>query len=152
MSRQGDYERPPAPTPGLPSSSRGEDEVNGFDASSEQQVSNIPLRRRGAAPPIYLLVVALVPLCVASFIASSRWFNYRHHGFDILCGASLGILGAWVGFRLYHPSIYRGNGWAWAARSRTHAFFRGIKCVEPVSTEGWATAVESDEEKYPAAL
>jgi len=155
-SRQWNYERPLAPTPGLPSSSCGKNEVNELAASSEQQILNIPLRGQGAAPPIYLQVVALVPFCIASFISASRWFNYRHHGFDILYGASLGLLGAWVGFRLYHPSIHCGNGWAWAARSRTHAFFRGIKCVEPVSTEGWATAraVESDEEnlKSPAAL
>ncbi|KAN0067604.1 PAP2 superfamily domain containing protein [Elaphomyces granulatus] len=154
VSRQYSYERPLAPEPGLPSSSRDESEVNGFDASSEQQSLSIPLRSQGAAPPIYLQVVALVPLCIASFISASRWFNYRHHGFDILFGAGLGLLSAWIGFHLYHPSIHRGSGWAWAARSRTHAFFRGIKCVERVSTEGWATAtaVESDVEKSPAAL
>ncbi|OXV10413.1 hypothetical protein Egran_01829 [Elaphomyces granulatus] len=154
MSRQYNYKRPLTPEPGLPSSSRDESEVNGFDASSEQQSLSIPLRSQGAAPPIYLQVVALVPLCIASFISASRWFNYRHHGFDILFGAGLGLLSAWIGFHLYHPSIHRGSGWAWAARSRTHAFFRGIKCVERVSTEGWATAtaVESNVEKSPAAL
>ncbi|KAL1980562.1 hypothetical protein VTN96DRAFT_3968 [Rasamsonia emersonii] len=107
--------------------------------SSSSSPSAISLRSQGAAPPVYLQIIAFVPLCVAAFIASSRWFNHRHHGFDILFGCALGILFGWVGFRLYHVPIQRSDGWAWAARSRGHAFIRGISFTDLVSAEGWAS-------------
>ncbi|KAL1964258.1 hypothetical protein VTN77DRAFT_7078 [Rasamsonia byssochlamydoides] len=107
--------------------------------SSSPSSSAISLRSQGAAPPVYLLIIAFVPLCVAAFIASSRWFNHRHHGFDILFGSAMGIVFAWIGFRLYHQPIRRSDGWAWAARSRGHAFFRGFGYADVVSAEGWAS-------------
>ncbi|KAF7118282.1 hypothetical protein CNMCM5793_007698 [Aspergillus hiratsukae] len=82
------------------------------------------IRKRGAAPPVYMLVIAFVPIAVASFIAASRWFDYRHHGFDILFGSIMGTIFAWIGFRMYHLPITRGEGWSWAARNRRHAFFK----------------------------
>ncbi|PKX94395.1 phosphatase PAP2 family protein [Aspergillus novofumigatus IBT 16806] len=82
------------------------------------------IRKRGAAPPVYMLVIAFVPVAVASFIAASRWFDYRHHAFDILFGSIMGAIFAWIGFRMYHLPITRGEGWSWAARSRRHAFFK----------------------------
>jgi hypothetical protein len=80
-----------------------------------------------------------VPICVAGFISSSRYFDHRHHGFDILFGAVLGSVFAYVGFRLYNVPIPRSDGWAWAARSRRHAFFRGIGYADLVATAGWAS-------------
>lgn len=101
-------------------------------------VPSTSLRAQGAAPPVYLQIIAFVPICVATFIAISRYFDHRHDGFDILFGAALGSLFAYIGFRLYHVPIRRSDGWSWAARSRRHAFFRGIGYGDLVVTEGWA--------------
>ncbi|KAJ5185752.1 Phosphatidic acid phosphatase type 2/haloperoxidase [Penicillium cf. griseofulvum] len=96
------------------------------------------VRKRGAAPPVYLMLIAFVPTATASFIAASRWFNYRHHGFDILFGAALGIFFAYIGFNMYHLPIRRGAGWAWGARSRGRAFMRGVGVPSSLGTDGWA--------------
>jgi membrane-associated phospholipid phosphatase len=126
-------------TPSLEYSKAAPGHSSSLPASSSSSSSTASLRNQGAAPPVYLLIIAFVPLCVAAFVASSRWFNHRHHGFDILFGSVMGILFAWVGFRLYHLPIRRSNGWAWAARSRGHAFFRGTGYADLVSPEGWAS-------------
>jgi hypothetical protein len=108
-------------------------------SSSPLPLATTSLRGQGAAPPVYLQIIAFVPICVAAFISSSRYFDHRHHGFDILFGAVLGSVFAYVGFHLYHLPIPRSDGWAWAARSRGHAFFRGIGYTDLVATEGWAS-------------
>ncbi|KAL5045711.1 hypothetical protein BDW71DRAFT_183183 [Aspergillus fruticulosus] len=97
------------------------------------------IRNQGAAPPIYLVILAFVPWAVAFFISASRWFDYRHHGFDIIFGSVLGMVFAWVGFRLYSPPLERGSGWSWGARSRDHAFFKGVGSPSNVGDDGWAT-------------
>lgn len=107
-----------------------EDQRHSDDSSS--------VRRRGAAPPVYLMLIAFVPTATACFIAASRWFNYRHHGFDILFGAALGIFFAYIGFNMYHIPIRRGAGWAWGARSRGRAFGRGVGFPSSLGTDGWA--------------
>ncbi|KOS48536.1 hypothetical protein ACN38_g528 [Penicillium nordicum] len=96
------------------------------------------VRKRGAAPPVYLMLIAFVPTATACFIAASRWFNYRHHGFDILFGSALGIFFAYIGFNMYHLPIRRGAGWAWGARSRRRAFGRGVGVPSSLGTDGWA--------------
>ncbi|KAI9171965.1 Diacylglycerol pyrophosphate phosphatase 1 [Paramyrothecium foliicola] len=89
--------------------------------------SNIQsLRRQAAAPPIYLLVIVLAPFCLAVFIASSRWYDFRHHGFDILFGFIMGTITAIYSFRWYHLPIREGAGWAWAPRSEPRAFWAGV--------------------------
>ncbi|KAI9782730.1 MAG: hypothetical protein M1839_004718 [Geoglossum umbratile] len=88
--------------------------------------SNIPLRSQAAAPPLYLLIVALIPIIAAIYISSTRYSDYRHHGFDILFGALLGFVCAWFAFRWYHLPITRGAGYAWGARGRSRAFGIGI--------------------------
>ncbi|CAG7918858.1 unnamed protein product [Penicillium olsonii] len=107
-----------------------EDQSYGNDQSS--------VRTRGAAPPTYLMILAFFPTATATFIAASRWFNYRHHGFDILFGSALGIFFAYIGFNMYHMPIRRGAGWAWGARSRGRAFIRGVGFPSSVGTDGWA--------------
>lgn len=84
------------------------------------------LRRQAAGPPIYLLVIVLMPFCVAVFIASSRWFDFRHHGFDILFGFLMGLLTSVYSFRYYHLPIQEGAGWAWGPRSEDRAFWAGV--------------------------
>ena len=83
-------------------------------------------RRSGAAPPLYLLVVVLVPLLGSIFIAASRWFDYRHHGFDIIFGYSIGAVTAVVAFRMYQLPMSHGAGWAWGPRSPDKAFWAGV--------------------------
>ncbi|KAL3257467.1 hypothetical protein ABHI18_006798 [Aspergillus niger] len=97
------------------------------------------IRNQGAAPPVYMLVIALVPITVAFFISASRWFDYRHHGFDIIFGSVMGMVFAYIGFRLYQLPIIRGAGWSWGARSRKHAFFMGVGLPSHVSTDSWVS-------------
>ncbi|CAI7595896.1 unnamed protein product [Penicillium palitans] len=101
------------------------------------------VRKRGAAPPVYLMLIAFVPTATACFIAASRWFNYRHHGFDILFGSAIGIFFAYIGFNMYHLPIRRGAGWAWGARTRGRAFLRGVGVPSSLGTDGWAGDVEA---------
>ena len=82
-------------------------------------------RERGqSAPPLWQFVTALFPAIVALFICSSRYADFHHAGFDIICGAILGTFFAFSSFRLYHLPIRRSRGvLAWLQRSRSHAFF-----------------------------
>lgn len=100
----------------------------------------VPLRNEAAAPPIYLLILAFVPVGVAFFVSLSRWSDYRHHGFDIISGSLIGIFMAWFGFRWYHLPIRGGSGWAWGARSRNRAFWLGLGRTNYVGDEGWQSA------------
>ena len=79
-------------------------------------------RSQSAAPPIYLLVIVLIPVGAAIYISSTRFADYHHHGFDVLTSSILGLVCAWVAFRWYHMPIRRGAGWAWGPRSESRAF------------------------------
>jgi hypothetical protein len=102
-------------------------------SSSETQA----LRNQAAAPPLHLLVVAFTPMCIAIYISATRFSDFRHHGFDILSGGTLGLASAWFGFRWYHLPVQRGAGWAWGARSRDRAFGVGVGVSGYVGDEGW---------------
>lgn len=84
------------------------------------------VRRRAAAPPLYLLVIAIIPFFAAIFIASTRWYDFRHHGFDILFGFGIGTVTAFFSFRYYHLPIRQGAGWAWGPRNEEKAFWAGL--------------------------
>ena len=105
--------------------------------------TSTPDRNKAAAPPIYLLVLAFVPLGAAFYISGSRWSDYRHHGFDILLGSIVGFVFAWFGFRLYHLPIRRGAGWSWGARSRGRAYYTGLGIPSYVGEEGWDSAASA---------
>ncbi|KAJ5145471.1 uncharacterized protein N7515_000035 [Penicillium bovifimosum] len=107
-----------------------EDQTHTDDRSS--------VRSRGAAPPVYLMLIVFVPTATACFIAASRWFDFRHHGFDILFGSAMGIFFAYIGFNMYHLPIRRGAGWAWGARSPRRAFLRGVGFPSSLGTDSWA--------------
>jgi membrane-associated phospholipid phosphatase len=99
------------------------------------------LRLQAAAPPIYLLAITLAPFCLAIFIASSRWYDFRHHGFDILFGFIMGTITAIYSFRYYHLPIREGAGWAWGPRSEARAFWAGVGRLGYAGTdEGLAEA------------
>ncbi|KIX95397.1 uncharacterized protein Z520_08914 [Fonsecaea multimorphosa CBS 102226] len=114
----------------------GKESIN--TSSSHQRV--YPPRNQAAAPPIYLLIIAFIPIAVAMFISVSRYFDNRHAGFDIISGSVLGIFTACLGFRWYHLPIQGGSGWAWGARSRNRAFWLGVGRAGYVGDEGWEAA------------
>lgn len=113
-----------------------DDDDLGKDVAGQRRARHPP-RNQAAGPPIYLLIVAFVPIATAMFISISRWFDYRHDGFDIISGSLLGMFTAWFGFRWYHLPIQGGSGWAWGARSRDRAFWLGVGRVGYVGEEGW---------------
>lgn len=101
------------------------------DPSLQKQVAQhnqtvAAVRRQAAAPPLYLLLIAILPFFAAVFIASSRWFDFRHHGFDILFGFFIGTVTSFFAFRYYHLPISQGAGWAWGPRSTDKAFWGGV--------------------------
>ena len=85
-----------------------------------------PVEHEAAAPPLYLVVLAFVPLGVALYVAATRYSDYRHHGFDILSGSVLGVASAFLGFRWYHLPIRDGSGGSWTARAPDRAFGVGV--------------------------
>lgn len=89
-----------------------------------QRLSSV--RQQAAAPPLYLLIFASAPFFVAVFIASSRWFDFRHHGFDILFGFLIGTVCAFFAFRWYHLPVSQGAGWAWGPRCADKAWWAGV--------------------------
>ncbi|KAI0530413.1 acid phosphatase/Vanadium-dependent haloperoxidase [Xylaria digitata] len=104
------------------------------------------VRRQAAAPPVYLLLLAVLPFFLAVFIASSRWFDFRHHGFDILFGFLIGTITAYFAFRYYHMPIRAGGGWAWGPRSRDKAFWAGLGSWSYASDKRhWLRADSEDE-------
>ena len=76
----------------------------------------LPPHHTAAAPPTYLLILPLVPVTIATYVASSRYSDFRHHGFDIIFGSLLGAVIAWGSFRMYHLPVRRSSGWAWGSR------------------------------------
>ncbi|KAL2808904.1 PAP2 superfamily-domain-containing protein [Aspergillus granulosus] len=105
------------------------------------------LRNRAAAPPLYLLTIALAPFALSIYISASRWFDFRHHGFDILFGYLTGLISAVCSFRYYHLPISGGAGWVWGPRSNDRAFWAGVGRIgytsQPIE-EGVSTAQEAD--------
>ncbi|KAL0261023.1 hypothetical protein SLS55_004715 [Diplodia seriata] len=116
-----------------------------LDANTEGANPVVPIRNQAAAPPTWVLVLALVPLGAAIYITASRFFDFRHHGFDLIVGSTIGIVCAWFSFRWYHLPIRQGAGWAWGARSRDRAFCIGLGMGSYVGTEGWASAKDDDD-------
>ncbi|KAL8824008.1 MAG: hypothetical protein Q9191_005370 [Dirinaria sp. TL-2023a] len=86
-------------------------------------------RNGAAAPPTYLLVLPLIPICVALYISSTRYSDFKHHGFDIIAGSAIGLVIAWLSFRMYHVPVERSAGWAWRPRSAQKAFGIGVGIV-----------------------
>ncbi|KAI5239434.1 acid phosphatase/Vanadium-dependent haloperoxidase [Aureobasidium subglaciale] len=88
-------------------------------------------RDRAAAPPVFGAIIVLIPICVAFFICSTRYVDFKHQGIDIFSGSVLGIITAWIGFRWYHGSLTRGQPWTWSPRSKDRAF------AVSSGTHGW---------------
>lgn len=96
-------------------------------ASEEREIDELFIRReRRAAPPIWQVVLALVPTGVALVICGTRYADFHHAGVDITAGSIIGFLFAIAGFRLYHLPSGRGMGLTWAARKPYRAFMAGV--------------------------
>jgi hypothetical protein len=79
-----------------------------------------------AAPPLYGLAIVLIPIGAAVFVASTRFTDNKHAGFDIIFASVEGIICAWLAFRWYHLPVRRGAGWAWGPRRSDAAFGIGV--------------------------
>jgi membrane-associated phospholipid phosphatase len=86
----------------------------------------IAARNQAAAPPVYLLVFAIIPFFASIYISSTRYSDFRHHGFDILFGYFIGTVTSVFAFRYYHLPISQGGGWSWGPRSRDRSFWAGV--------------------------
>ncbi|KAF4547804.1 PAP2-like protein 4 [Elsinoe fawcettii] len=79
-------------------------------------------RKAAAAPPVWAIAIPFIPVLFAVWIASTRYQEYKHDGFDVISGSLCGLLTAYVGFRTYHNSIMRGPSWTWGPRTVDNAF------------------------------
>ena len=100
-----------------------------------QDSSRLVLHEQAAAPPTYLLILPLIPVSLATYVASTRFSDFRHHGFDIIFGSLMGMFLSWISFRIYHPPIRRGAGWSWGPRSASRAWGIGIGTLGYVQDE-----------------
>lgn len=130
----------------LPSHAKEESELSGQTFGP----SRIPPRNQAAAPPVYLLALPLVPICTAIYITSTRYFQFFHHGFDMIVGTLIGVVSAYFAFRYYHLPISQGAGWSWGARSRDRAWAIGVGVPGYVGTEGWTSASKRTRQPPPA--
>ncbi|RKF64186.1 putative diacylglycerol pyrophosphate phosphatase 1 [Erysiphe neolycopersici] len=100
-------------------------------------------RSKAAAPPLYLLVFVAMPFTGSIYISSTRYSDFRHHGFDILFGYMIGIFCSVISFRFYHLPISQGAGWAWGPRSSTRSFWSGVGIGGYVgSASDWQEEIE----------
>lgn len=106
--------------------------------SSYTEDKIVPIRNQAAAPPVYTLALVLTPVCAAIYITSTRFTDYRHHGFDLIFGSLIGIVCSWFSFRWYHLPIRQGAGWAWGPRSYQRSWGIGVGVGSYVGTEGWS--------------
>lgn len=88
--------------------------------------AQIGARSQSAAPPLYLVVLALAPTALAVYISATRFSDFYHFGFDILFGFAIGTAAACLSFRWYHLPIRQGAGWAWGPRSTRRAWWAGV--------------------------
>ena len=82
----------------------------------------VPLHRQAAAPPAWLFIIPLALISTATYVSSTRFSDFRHHGFDIIFGSLMGITSSSFSFRMYHLPIRRSAGWSWGPRSASKAF------------------------------
>lgn len=88
--------------------------------------AEIAARNQAASPPLYLLTFAVTPFFTSIYICSTRYSDFKHHGFDILFGFFIGIICAIFAFRFYHLPMSRGAGWSYGPRSHQRAFWAGV--------------------------
>lgn len=61
-------------------------------------------------PQMLAFAIVSIPMWLAIYIASTRWSDYRHHGFDVLFGSFEGIVCALIGWSWYGVYSCRRGG------------------------------------------
>ncbi|CAD6582740.1 MAG: hypothetical protein ASARMPREDX12_001018 [Alectoria sarmentosa] len=56
---------------------------------SAQPTQHQSSAKKTAAPPAFLLPLPYIPFGLAIFIAGTRYFDFRNHGFDVLAGSAV---------------------------------------------------------------
>lgn len=119
---------------------RNDSEFSGKNVDSSTTLTSghddrlIASRNQAAAPPLYLLLIAIIPTLLSIYICSTRFSDFRHHGFDLLFGFFIGLTVAIFSFRFYHLPISQGAGWSWGPRSSDRAFWAGVGVGSYVSS------------------
>jgi len=54
---------------------------------------------------VWRTFIVLVPTLAAAVITGTRIMDARHHPFDVISGAMLGILVSWAAYRQYFPAV-----------------------------------------------
>ena len=97
-----------------------------YEHSTNNDLALVAARNQGAAPPIYLVFITVVPTFATLYISASRYSDFKHGAFDILAGFLIGVVTAVFSFRLYHLPISRGAGWAWGPRNEIRSCWAGV--------------------------
>lgn len=61
-------------------------------------------------PQMLAFLIVSIPMWIAIYIASTRWSDFRHHGFDVLFGSFEGIVCALIGWSWYGVYSCRRGG------------------------------------------
>ena len=112
------------------------DESKNATTVSSAKDTLVPLRKQAAAPPAYLFALPILCVSISTYVASTRFSDFRHHGFDILFGSLMGAVFSYISFRMYHLPVRRGAGWSWGPRSASRAWGIGV------GTQGYANGTE----------
>ena len=98
-------------------------------------------QRIQAAPPLWQIAVALTPIVVAFFIASSRYADFHHTEVDIIAGMVIGAVFGKASFRLFHMPPHRSLGlvvWGPSLGDGRRNEYRFIQDKESVTAGGKA--------------
>ena len=126
---------PPSPTENVLSTPLHGNDPDKDDVSPPNRMTTIEtIRNEAAAPPTYLIVLPLIPLCAALYISSTRYSDFKHHGFDIIAGSFIGLVVSWLSFRMYHVPVRRSAGLAWRPRSAQKAYGIGVGVLDYVDS------------------
>lgn len=104
----------------------GDSDNSKNDILASAKSTPVPLRKQAAAPPTYLFILPIICVSIPAYVASTRFSDFRHHGFDIIFGSLMGTVISYISFRMYHLPIRRGAGWSWGPRSVSRAWGIGL--------------------------
>ncbi|KAH8148529.1 uncharacterized protein LAJ45_07240 [Morchella importuna] len=83
--------------------------ITAFSSSTGSASSAAP-SAHPKVPQMLSFAVVATPMLLATYVASTRWSDYRHHGFDVLFGSFEGIVCALVGWGWYGVFSCRREG------------------------------------------
>merc|ERR1712070_1061800 len=61
--------------------------ASSYPPTGSSNPRKVSVRELAASPPNHLIAIAFVPIAVAFYICASRFFDFYHHGFDIVSGS-----------------------------------------------------------------